>query len=340
MVAVAAMLAAAPACDLPFGLGTPTERALESGAAATLNSATSFEIIGTYTGPGVSLPARASGARESPAPSSVTWSIDLQMTRPSTEHVVASGPNVKVEALVFGNVAYFRGQQFLADHMGTDPLSRDLVSAAGNAWWKGPASLAPQLPDFTTGTAFRSTFLGPSVTQRTDHVSVDGIDAVDLSGPRADVFIASAAPYQLLLVQLKKGVVIDGIADAQLRFTNFNKDFGLQPPTDVIDFSNLSTLPPIYTVVNVDTTRCGSPCVVSAELKNLGGISGARAPSTITFTMTDAATGTVIGSCQAQVKPDVGYNATTTVSCTIGALSGQPPNAANVTATPDNPGRA
>ncbi len=340
MVAGAAMLAALSACDLPFGLGTPTERALESGAAGSLSAATSFEIIGTYTGPGVSLPARASGARTSPPPSSAAWSIDLQITRPDREHVLASGSNVKVEALVFGQVAYFRGQQFLSDHMGTDPLSRDLVSAAGNAWWKGPAGLAPQLPDFTTGSAFTSTFLGAAVTQRTDNVSVDGIDAVDLSGPRADVFIASAPPYQLLLVQLKRGVAIDGIGDAQLRFTNFNHDFGLKPPTDVIDFSNLSTLPPIYTVLSVDTTRCASPCVVSAVLKNLGGMSAARGPSTITFTMTDAASGTVIGSCKAQVNPDVGYNANTTVSCTIGSVNGPPANAAIVTATPDNPGRA
>ena len=55
--------------------------------------------------------------------------------------------------------------------------------------------------------------------------------------------------------------------------------------------------------------------------------------------MTDAATGHVLGSCQAQVRPDVGYNSTTGVSCTIGGVSGAP-NAAIVTATADNPGQA
>jgi hypothetical protein len=134
--------------------------------------------------------------------------------------------------------------------------------------------------------------------------------------------------------------VIDGITDADLRFDSFDRDFKIFPPSDVIDFSNLSTLPPIYTVVSVETSGCLSPCAVSALLKNLGGASGALAPSTITFTMTDPATGKVLGSCQARVQPDVGYNSTTTVGCTMGGVNGQQVSAAIVTATADNPGHA
>jgi hypothetical protein len=141
-------------------------------------------------------------------------------------------------------------------------------------------------------------------------------------------------------VHMKKGVVIDGLSEADLRFDHFDREFGIAVPTDVIDFSNLSTLPPIYTVVSVDTSGCGSPCVVSALVKNLGGMHGGRAPSTITFTMTATASGNVSGSCQAQVSPDVGYNATSTVSCTISNVSGQQENAAIVTAVADNPGHA
>jgi hypothetical protein len=130
------------------------------------------------------------------------------------------------------------------------------------------------------------------------------------------------------------------VSDADLRFASFNRDFSIAAPNDVIDFSNLSTLPPVYSVESVDTSGCGSPCVVSAVLKNLGGATGARAPSTITFTMTSTASGSLIGSCKAQVVPDVGYNATTTVSCTIGSLSGEQANAAIVTAVADNPGHS
>jgi hypothetical protein len=339
VVALAGVAAAAalPACDLPFGLGTPSTRALESGAEASL-SASSFEIKGTFVEPGF-YSAPSSGARTNPPSSTTTWSIDLQEIRPNTEHVVISGADVKIEAIVVLDVAYFRGQAFLSDHMGGDPISRAFVAAAGNAWWRGSAALAPQLPDFTDAKTFRTTFLGPTVTQRTDHVTVDGIDAVELSGPRADVFIASAPPYGLVRVHLAPRVLIDGMTSADLRYGNFTADFGVVAPTDVIDFSNLSTLPPIYTVVSVDTSGCGSPCVVSAVVKNLGGKTGASGPSTVTFTMTAAATRSVLGTCQAQVTPDVGYNATTTAGCTIN-LTGQPSNAAIVTAAATNPGHA
>ena len=333
-------LAVLSGCDLPAGLGQPTTRALESGSADALTAAKTFEITGTYSesAPG-SARSPASGARQNAPLQSTTWTIDLQVVRPATEHVVVTASDLNLEAIVLGSDAYFRGNHFLSLHMGSDPLSRNLVKVAGNAWWKGAAGVVPRLPDFTVGSAFRATFLGTAVTQRHDHVSVDGLDAINLTGPRADVFIAAAAPNQVLRVHMKKGVVIDGVSDADLRFANFNRDFSIAAPGDVIDFSNLSTLPPVYSVESVDTSGCGSPCVVSAVLKNLGGATGARAPSTITFTMTCTASGSVIGSCQARVTPDVGYNATTTVSCTIANLSGEQANAAIVTAVADNPGR-
>jgi hypothetical protein len=56
--------------------------------------------------------------------------------------------------------------------------------------------------------------------------------------------------------------------------------------------------------------------------------------------MTDAASQQPVGRCQTPVVPDVGYNATTTVSCTINDVTVQLSNAATVTATPDNPGRS
>jgi hypothetical protein len=56
--------------------------------------------------------------------------------------------------------------------------------------------------------------------------------------------------------------------------------------------------------------------------------------------MTDSVSKRVLGSCSAQVTPDVGYNATTTVTCTFANLDVQQANAATVTASADNPGRA
>lgn len=339
-----AVLVVLSACDLPFGLGTPSTRALEAGAETGLRGS-SFEMTGAYTGAGVSLPVPvASGARtSSPAPtpaSDTTWTVDLQISRPGGHHITVTGTNMKVEVIVIGDAAYFRGHQFLADHMGTDPISQELVKAAGNAWWKGSAGQVPQLQDLTDGATFRATFLGPAVTQRTDHMTVDGVDAVELSGPRADVFIAAQSPYNLLRVRMKQKVVIDGISDGDFKYSNFDKDFGIVAPKDVIDFSNLSTLPPIYTVLSVDTSGCLSPCIVSALLKNLGGMTAAVARSTVTFTMADSVSKRVLGTCSVQVTSDVGYNATTTVTCTFANLDLQQANAATVTATADNPGRA
>ncbi len=322
MAAAAAIAVALSACDSPFGVGQPSTRALENGVEDTLKAGKTFEVTGSYIESGTQ------------------WSIDLQMGRTTTEHVAVTKADLKLEAIIVGADAYFRGNQFLSQHMGSDPLSRNLVKAAGNAWWKGSAANLPRLPDLTDGSSFRSTFLGTAVKQRVDHVKVDQTDAVDLSGPRADVFVAASPPYRLVRVQLKSGAVVDGISGADLRYGNFDRDFSIVAPKDVIDFSNLSTLPPIYTVVSVDTSGCASPCVVSALLKNLGGMENAVAPSTITFTMSDAASRRIVGTCQVQVVPDVGYNATTTVSCTMSALNGQQVNAATVTATADNPGRA
>jgi hypothetical protein len=307
------------ACQQPFGLGLPSERALENGAAGTLSATQGYEITGAYT---------VAGDR---------WTIDMQVQRSKGEHLVITSATGKLEALIIGQQAFFRGQQFLAQHLGTDPLSQTVVKAAGNSWWKGSTADVPQFADFTDGSVFKQTFLGSAVTHRTDGVSVDGTAAVELSGTRANVFIAAAPPNRLLRVQAKDRAVIDSVTDADLHYGNIDKDFGIAAPTDVIDFSNLSTLPPIYTVVSVDTSACGSPCVVSAQLKNLGGMTGAKAQSSVKFEMHDAATNAVLGSCVATVFNDVGYNSTTTASCTIGA---QATNGANVLATVDNPGHA
>ena len=321
-VAVLMVVTSISACDVPLFTGLPSTRALEDGAVDSLTGAKSFEITGSYTD------------------SEVRWSIDLQVVRPSTQHLVAKAPNITLEAITIDQTTYYRGQDFLAAHVGSDPISQSLVRAAGNGWWTGPVAQVVRLSEFTVGSYFRLAFLGPVASRRTDHVNVDGVQAVELSGIRADVYIAAVAPYQVLRVHLNKGVKVDGMTDADLSYGGFNRDFAIAAPPNVIDFSNLSTLPPIYVVISVDTSRCGSPCAVSAVLKNVGGQSAARAPSSVSFSVSDAASGSVVGGCSSQISPDVGYNGTTSVGCTIGDLNGQQLNAAIVSATVDNPGRA
>ena len=317
VLAILVLIVALGACD-PFGL--PATRALEQGAADMLSSAGSYEMSGAYTQAGAS------------------WTLDLQFARPASMHIVLTRQGVKLEAVLVGKDVYFRGQQFLASQLAQNPLAPSLVQAAGNAWWKNSVFAPPSMPDFMDGASVRSTFLGSAVSQRVDHQAVGGVDAVELSGVRANVYIASSPPFHLLRVHLKPGVQVDGVTDADLTYSNVGKDFGIVAPTDVIDFSNLSTLPPLYSVEAVDASACTpSQCLVSARVRNLGGLTAARGPSTVNFTMRAPGSSTPIGSCSATVQPDVGYNSTTTVSCTI---TGQPVNAATVTATADNPGRA
>ena len=319
LLAAAVIAVAGASCDPTLGLALPSERALEDGAAGGLTNAKSLELKGSYTSGGVQ------------------WTVDSQLTA-EAQHVTASGEGASVEVIVIGKAGYFRGQQFLAKHLGNDPLSQNLVKVAGNAWWKGSPGLLPAMKDFTDGPTFRATFLGSANTQRTDHEKLFGQEVVQLSGTRADVYIAAAPPYRLVRVHLKKAVMVDTLLDADFRYSNYDRVPPITAPTNVIDFSNLSTLPPVYIVQSVDTSGCGSPCLVSAMLKNLGGATGASGPSVVTFTLTAAISGSVLGTCQAFVAPDVGYNGTTTVSCTINVAT-QPENAAVVTATVDNPGR-
>lgn len=315
-----ALCALACACAPPLKLGEPSSRALEQGVQDSLSATPGFEVKGGYVEAGTS------------------WTIDLQLARSGDVHIVfnAAGGD-QLEAIVVGGQSYFRGQRYLADHLGSDQLSKNLVAAAGNSWWKSAATTVPRFPDLFNGAAFRSAFLGSTVSTRADHVPMDGIDTVELSGQRADVYVAEDPPHRLVRLHAKPGVIVDGAGQADLHFGSYDRNFNITAPSGVIDFSNLSTLPPIYTVVSVDASRCGSPCAVSAQLKNLGGATGAKAPSTVTFVLTDSGSGGTLGQCSVAVVPDVGYNQTTTVSCTMPGTG--PQSAATVTATPTNPGR-
>ena len=316
----AVALIALAACDLPFALGQPTIRALNSGAGDSLDAAGSFRISGSYT------------------ESSTSWKIDLELARPNTEHVLLTSNNVSLEAIITDHGSYFRGRQFLAGNLGSDPASQSLLQAAGDAWWTGLVAPGPVFPDFTKGGGFRATFLGTALTSRTDHVSVGGVPAVELSGPRGNVYLGEAPPYRVLRVHMYPGAVVDGITAADFMYSDYGRDFAIAAPSGALDFADQSTLPPIYTVASVDTSACASPCLVGALLKNLGGKAGARGPSSVTFTMTDPQTNGVLGTCKVAVQPDVGHSVTTTVSCTISGVNGAGHNAAVVTAAADNSG--
>jgi hypothetical protein len=131
----------ASACELPLGLGLPTTRELENGAIATLTSARSLEVAGSYQ--------ELSGR----------WDVDVQIARPAATHVVASKDGVPLEAILIGKDGYFRGQELLAEQLNGDAASRSLATAAGNGWWKGLLPSPPDLSDFTDAAKVKATFI-------------------------------------------------------------------------------------------------------------------------------------------------------------------------------------
>lgn len=321
LTAAATMLLVA-GCDLPLGLGFATTRELEDAALGELASAKSFEVSGSY----IELEDH--------------WIIDVQVARPRSKHVTVERNGVRLEAILIGTARYFRSQKVLAQQLGTDHASRNLEQAAGNAWWTGLGAPGPDPFDFTDAATLKAALINSDLVTRRDRVTMNGVETAELSGARAEVYIEEAAPHRLIRLRTRAGAVVEGIRQADLDFGHYGADFKIAAPRDVINFADLTTLPPNYTVVSVDTSGCGSPCLVQATLKNLGGRNGAKAPSTVSFQMSDLVSGRAIGGCTGTVAPDVDYNATTTVSCTIAEAAGADFAGAKVTAIPNNPGHA
>ena len=315
LVIATAVAGALSACDVSFDFGQPSTRVLESGAADSIGRNAGFEITGSYL--------------EGQTP----WTIDLQVGRAGLQHLTSTGNGVTLEAVIAGDRSYFKGREFLARRVGTvDPASVALLQSAGDSWWRSASVKAPGLPNFTDGTALRATFLGSASTSRTDHLSTDGIDSVEFSGLRADVYVAAAEPHRLLRVHLRPGSTIDGITSADLHYRSFAGAIAV--PASVIDFGDLSTLPPYFVVDSVDTGGCASPCAVSAQVHNLGGPNGPTPPRKVNFRVSDPGSGRVYGTCAAPIPSGVAYNATVKVSCIVEGVGAGNYNGAAVTATP------
>src|SRR5215831_1347386 len=101
-VLLAAAVLALSACDLPFGVGTPTTRALEGGVEDSLNSSSSFEVTGFYTQVQTPPPAPlVSGARVTPPQAGARWTIDLHVNSGlAAQHMLLTTTGVKLEAIV------------------------------------------------------------------------------------------------------------------------------------------------------------------------------------------------------------------------------------------------
>jgi hypothetical protein len=320
-VVVVGISALVAACSAPLGIGQTSTADLINTANSELDSAKSFEVSGRFSDAGKK------------------YTMDLQLRRPSSVHLTMTINGVGLEAIEVGPKAYYRGADFLAQAAGPaagSPTGPRLVKAVGDRWWTASEKPAPDLSGLTDNQKLKANFLNSLLVNRKEHVTVSGLDTVELSGKDGTVNISDTTPHRLVRVQVPSGMTVDGYTDADLRFSNYGKDFSITAPSGVLDFSDPSTLPPLYDVLSVDSSGCrsASSCVVAATVKNRTGLAGAPAQSTVTFNLSDSG-GKSIGTCSAGIAPDVANGATTTVSCKVplGGFSG----AFTVHATPSNP---
>jgi hypothetical protein len=286
-------------CGLPFGIGRPSTADLENGAAAYLTKAKSFEMAGSFT--------RGSD----------TFKLDVQFTTPSTLHEDVTKNGVQVELIQAGGKVYYRGAEFVAGEVGSDASGKTLAKAIGNRWFTSEDATPIDTSSILDANKVKANFLTTIASTRHDDVKFKDENTAELTAFDVIVNITESSPYRVVRVRSIKGKTVDGNTDADIAVSNYNKDFGIQAPSDVFDVDDMSTWPPLYTVIDVSNARCSVPCTLSAVLQNQGGLTGAPAPSSVTFTLKNHSNGSLLGSCKATISPDVAHGSKVTKSCTI-----------------------
>jgi hypothetical protein len=299
IVAAAGLLAAG--CGLPFGgqslASTPQ---LVNGAADGLAKATGFEVTGAATEEGAS------------------YTLDVQLTPPNTNHVtLTQNSTLNVESVEVNGKVFYRGRAFIALLLGSGASDQQLAKAVGDRWFTSSSAVPFDTGAFTDASKVKDNFLSTSSMKRKDNVSSNGAMTAELTADDYILNITEASPYRLVMLRTAPGKTVQKLSDAKLSYGNYNKDFAIQTPTDVVDKDNHSTWPPMYTRVSINNSRCDDPCILSAKYRNDGGMTGASAPSTINFTLTSKADGSVLASCKVPITQDVANGQTVTEACSL-----------------------
>jgi hypothetical protein len=323
MAAVVCFLAAA--CGLPFGIGQASTSQLLNGAADSLAKASGFEVAGKFT----------SGSDK--------FQIDIQYQSSGDAHVnVTIGTTTSVELIQANGKVYYHGKDAAAGFVGSDAFGQAQPIAVGDKWFTTAKATPIDMSGFTDASKVKSNFLTSLSLSRKDDVTVNGVNTAELSDSNDILNITEASPYQLVRLRTQAGKTVSDVTDGDLTFSNYNKNFNIAVPTDALNLDDPSTFPPFYQVASINLSRCnGDPCNVSATVQNSAGAKGASAPSTVTFTATNDADSSVLGTCKATVSPDVANGAKATVGCSItgGAWTAFVQNGGgfHVKAEPDNP---
>ena len=290
------------ACGVP-GIGQVSTSDLINGAGTELAQATGLEVSGAFS------------------KDSEDFSVDIQMNPPHSAHITASKSSnsqtsVNYEAVQIDSKDYYRSLDLARIAAGDTAESRPVARMLGGRWftYKGTPF---DLGMFASAADIKANFLTDLKVSRKDNVDAGGQNTAQLATGDYVLNITEAPPHRLVFLQTVAGKTVQGMSQAHVAIKNYNQDFAIQAPAKVIDLDDPTTWPPLYTIVSVENSRCGTPCTLSARVKNLGGVEGASAPSTIAFELTNFANHKVLGSCTVTIQPNVPHNQTVTERCTI-----------------------
>jgi hypothetical protein len=325
LVGVIGLLTAA--CSLPFGIGQASTSQLINGASDSLSKAKGFEIAGKFT------------------TSSTDFQIDIQYQSSGAAHVNITFSGHTIEEMQFSGKVYYKGKDAASSFAGSDAFGQAAPNAIGDKWFTTTKGTPIDLSGFTDASKVKANFLNTVNVQRKDNVTVNGQDTAELTDSDTILNVTESSPYQLVRLRSQPGKTVSQVSNMDLVFSNYDKDFGLTQPTTALNLDDPSTFPPFYVVNSVNLNGCnGDPCTVAATVQNKGGTQGATAASSVTFTATNDANNSTLGTCTATIQPDVANGATKTISCKItgGSWSAFVQNGGNYTvkAEPANPSYA
>jgi hypothetical protein len=297
---VVALIAAA--CGLPFGLGLPSTSQLINGADDTIAKTSGFEITGSFT------------------QASDKYSVDMQYqaSGPAVHMDVTKG-STHVEQLQVSGKVYARGQDVVGSYTGSDDFGQAAAKLIGSNYFTTKSLQRIDLSEITNADKVKANFLTSATYSRKDHEQVNGQDTAELSDSESILNITESSPFQLVRIRTKPGSSLSGTSDVDFTLRNYGKNFNLVTPAVTFDLDTFDGFPPFYSVAgSININGCNAdPCVISAVLVNKGGVTTASAPPTITFTLTNKADNSALGSCQVTIAPNVAHGASTAKGCSI-----------------------
>jgi hypothetical protein len=282
-------------------LGLPSTSQLINGADDTIAKTSGFEITGSFS------------------QDSKKYTVDVQYQASGADvHMDVTQGSTHVELLQINGKLYTRGQDVVGSYTSTDAFGQAAAKLIGSNYFTTKSAQPIDLSDITNANKVKANFLTSATYSRKDHEQVNGQDTAELSDSESILNITESSPYQLVRIRSKPGSSLNSTSDLDFTLKNYGQSFNLVAPAATFDLDTFNGFPPFYSVASINVKGCDAdPCVISAALVNKGGTTTGSAASTVTFTLTNQADNSPLGSCQITIAPDVAHGASTSKGCSI-----------------------